>query len=123
MTTSLRWLLLATTVTLSLGSRVEAQVQVASPPRGLRVEWTADRPRGSWQPVCGYIYNDTPDAPREVQLLVEGRDSSERIVESRIVPVVGYIAPWGRTYFCSNAAAGAARYSVTIVGTRVGGDR
>ena len=41
---------------------------------GLRIEWTVDPARGPWQTVCGYIYNDTPAAPREVRLLVEGRD-------------------------------------------------
>jgi hypothetical protein len=36
---------------------------------------------------------------------------------------VAYVAPWGHTYFCSNATAGAARYSVILVGVRVTSDR
>jgi hypothetical protein len=122
-TTGLRWLLLIVIVMASCGDRVEAQAPASASKSGLRIEWTVDPARGPWQPVCGYIYNDTPTAPREVRVLVEGRDHSERIIDSRIVPVVGYIAPWGRTYFCSTAAAGAARYSVTIVGAWVAGDR
>ena len=123
MTTGLRWLLVTAIVMASCGDLVEAQAPATASAPGMRIEWTVDPARGPWQPVCGYIYNDTPAAPREVRLLVEGRDHSERIIDSRIVPVVGYIAPWGRTYFCSRAAAGAARYSVTIVGARVTGDR
>jgi hypothetical protein len=88
-----------------------------------RVEWTADPARGRWQRVCGYIYNDTPDAPREVRLLVEGRDQAERVIDAQVVPVLGYITPWGRTYFCSTATAGAARYSVTVIGAEVTSDR
>jgi hypothetical protein len=122
-TTGLRWLLLTAIVMASCGDRVEAQAPATDSTAGMRIEWTVDPARGPWQRVCGYIYNDTPAAPREVRLLVEGRDHSERIVDSRIVPVVGYIPPWGRTYFCSTAAAGAARYSVTIVGAQVIGDR
>ena len=120
----LRWLLLMAIVMASCEDRVEAQAPLApaSSP-GLRIEWTVDTARGPWRPVCGYIYNDTPAAPREVRLLVEGRDSSERLIDSRIVPVLGYIAPWGRTYFCSTATAGAARYSVTVVGAGSTGDR
>ena len=124
MTTGLRWLLLTVIVMGSWGDRIEAQAPASAATSGLRIEWTVDSARGRpWQPVCGYIYNDTPAAPREVRVLVEGRDHAERIVDSRIVPVLGYIAPWGRTYFCSAAAAGAARYSVTIVGASVTGDR
>jgi hypothetical protein len=122
-TTGLRWLLLTAIVMVSSVDRVEAQAPTSAATSGLRIEWTVDLARGPWQRLCGYIYNDTPAAPREVRLLVEVRDRSERIIDSRIVPVVGYIAPWGRTYFCSTAAAGAARYSVTIVGARVAGDR
>ena len=125
MTTGLRWLLLVAIVVISSGNLLEAQAPVSSsaPASGLRIEWTADPARGPCQPVCGYIHNDTPNAPREVRLLVEGRDQSERIIDSRVVPVLGYIAPWGRTYFCSAATAGAARYSVTIVGSEVISDR
>jgi hypothetical protein len=122
-TPGLRWLLLTAIVMAWCGDRVEAQAPATTSTLGMRIEWSVDPARGKWQPVCGYIYNDTPAAPREVRLLVEGRDQSERIIDSRIVPVVGYIAPWGRTYFCSTAAAGAARYSVTIVGAQVTGDR
>jgi hypothetical protein len=118
-----RWLLLVAIVLVSFSGRLDAQAPAPAPVPGLRIEWTADRPRGPWQTVCGYIHNDTPAAPREVRLLIEGRDHAERITDSRIVPVLGYIAPWGRTYFCSTATAGAARYSVTIVGTQVIGDR
>jgi hypothetical protein len=121
--TGLRWLLLTAIVMASWGDRVDAQAPATASASGMRIEWTVDPARGPWQRVCGYIYNDTPAAPREVRLLVEGRDHSERVIESRIVPVIGYIAPWGRTYFCSTAAAGAARYSVTIVGAQVIGDR
>jgi hypothetical protein len=122
-TTGRRWLLLAAIVLAWGGGRGEAQAPVSDPTAGLRLEWTVDAARGSWQPVCGYIYNDTPAAPREVRLLAEGRDHAERIIDSRIVPVLGYIVPWGRTYFCSTATAGAARYSVTIVGAQMTGDR
>jgi hypothetical protein len=121
--TALRWLLLVATLMASPGGGLEAQAPVAASTSGFRIEWTADPARGPWQPVCGYIYNDTPDAPREIRLLVEGRDFSERGIESRTVTVLGYVAPWGRTYFCSNATAGAARYSVTLVGVRVTSDR
>jgi hypothetical protein len=116
-------LLLLGTLMASPGGGLEAQAPVAASTSGLRIEWTADPARGPWQPVCGYIYNDTPDAPREIRLRVEGRDLSERVIESRTVTVLGYVAPWGRTYFCSNATAGAARYSVTLVGVRVTSDR
>jgi hypothetical protein len=37
--------------------------------------------------------------------------------------VLGYIAPQGRTYFCSTATAAAARYSVTILGAEWASDR
>jgi hypothetical protein len=98
--------------------RVEAQARTSSPDSGLRIEWTAAPLPGKWQPVCGYLYNDTPVVPREVRLLVEARDSSGQVVDSRVAHVLGYIAPWGRTYFCSAVAAGASRYSVTVLGAQ-----
>jgi hypothetical protein len=110
-------------VMTSSGGRVEAQARASLPDSRLRIEWTADPVPGKWQPVCGYLYNDTAVVPREVRLLVEARDSAGRIVDSRIAPVLGYVAPWGRTYFCSAAVAGAARYSVTVLGAQWTGDR
>jgi hypothetical protein len=121
-TTGLRWLLLTASVMISGVNHLQAQPPASVATSGLRIEWTADPARSRWRRVCGYIYNDTPDATREVRLLVEGRDDAERIIESRIVPVLGYIAPWGRTYFCSTAAE-AARYVVTIVGVQATSDR
>jgi hypothetical protein len=97
------------------GGRVDAQVLTSVASAGLRIEWSVDPAGGQWRALCGYIYNDTPVAPREVRLLVEEWDTSERLIGSRIVPVLGYIAPGGRTYFCSTATAAAARYSITIV--------
>lgn len=116
-------MLLVGTVMTSCGGRVEAQSLVSPTSPGLRIEWTVEPARGKWQSVCGYIYNDTPVATREVRLLVEGRDTSDRIIDSRIAYVLGYIAPRGRTYFCSTAAAGAGRYSVTVLGAQLEGDR
>lgn len=116
-------MLVVGTVMTSCGGRVEAQAIASPTGPGLRIEWTVEPARGKWQAVCGYIYNDTPVAPREVRLLVEGRDTSDRIIDSRIAYVLGYIAPWGRTYFCSTATAGAARYSVTVLGAQWTGDR
>ncbi len=103
--------------------RADAQAFVFRENRALRVEWTAGPTTGKWQHLCGHIYNDAPLATREVQLLVEGRDTSDRVIDSRRAWVLGYISPWGRTYFCSTAAAGAARYSVTIVGAQWGSER
>jgi hypothetical protein len=108
-------MLLVAMVVTSSGDRVDAEGLSSRGDSGLRIESTVDPPRGQWRTVCGYIYNDTPVSPREVRLLVEGRDTSERIVESRVVQVVGYITPWGRTYFCSTVAAGASQYSVTVL--------
>ena len=105
------------------GECAEPQAPASSREPGLRIEWTAEPTRGPWQRVCGYIYNNTPVSPREIRLLVEGRDTSDRIMDSRIAHVLGYIAPWGRTYFCSTAAAGAARYSVTLLGAQWEGER
>jgi hypothetical protein len=102
---------------------VEALAIASTRSLGLRAEWTVDPTRGQWRAVCGYIYNDTPVAPREVRLLVEARDTAERIIDSRIVPVLGYIAPGGRTYFCSTAGAGFARYSVTTLEALGTGER
>jgi hypothetical protein len=111
-------MLVVGTVMTSCGDRVEAQAFASPASQGLRIEWTADPARGQWQRVCGYIYNDTSVAPREIRLLVEGRDTSDRVMDSRVAHVLGYITPWGRTYFCSTAAAGAARYSVTLLGAQ-----
>jgi hypothetical protein len=110
-------------VLTSWGARAEAQALTSPTAPGLRIEWTVDSAGGRWRPVCGYIYNDTPVALREVRLLVEGRDTSDRVIDSRIAAVLGYIAPRGRTYFCSTATAAAARYSVAIVGADWGSDR
>jgi hypothetical protein len=107
----------------SCGDGAEAQAPSPSADSRLRIEWTIDPPRGQSQWVCGYIYNDTPVTPREVSLLVEGRDASDRVITSRTVSVFGYITPHGRTYFCSTATAGAARYSVTILGAQWASDR
>ena len=82
----------------SCGDRVEAQALASPRSQGLRIDWAVEPARGQWQTVCGHIYNDTPVAPREIRLLVEGRDTSDRIIDSRITYVLGYIAPWGRTY-------------------------
>ena len=123
MRTGLFSILLVGMVMTSSGDRVDAQALTSRGNSGLRIEWTVDPARGQWRTVCGYIYNDTPVSPREVQLLVEGRDTSERIVESRTVHVLGYITPWGRTYFCSTVAAGPSRYSVTVVGAEWTSDR
>src|SRR4029453_12550688 len=91
--------------------RVEAEARTSSPDSGRRIEWTAAPLPGNWQPVCGYLYNDTPVVPREVRLLLEARDSSGQVVDFRAAHVLGYIAPWGRTSFCSAVAAGASRHS------------
>jgi hypothetical protein len=116
-------LLLLATVIVASGKPVEAQALASITDGGLRIEWSVDPARGKWRALCGYIYNDTPVTPREVRLLVEGRDASERLVDSRIVPVLGYIAPGARTFFCSTATAAAARYSVTILSAPASGDR
>jgi hypothetical protein len=123
MRTGLLSMLVVGMVMTSCGDRVEAQALASPTSQGLRIDWSVEPARGTWQTVCGYIYNDTPVAPREVRLLVEGRDTSDRIIDSRLTYVLGYIAPWGRTYFCSTAAAGAARYSVTVLGVQWAGDR
>jgi hypothetical protein len=109
-------------MTSSVG-RVEAQARTSSADSGLRIEWSVEPLPGKWQHVCGYLYNDTPGVPREVRLLVEARDSSGQVVDSRMVHVLGYIAPWGRTYFCAAALSGAARYSVTVLGVQWTADR
>ncbi len=110
-------ILIVGTLLLAWAPRADAQASVFP----LRVEWTAGPTDGKWQHLCGHLYNGTPRATREVHLLVEGRDTSDRVIDSRRASVNGYISPWGRTYFCSTAAAGAARYSVTIVGVQWGG--
>jgi hypothetical protein len=116
-------LLLPATVILASGKPVEAQALASTTDGGLRVEWSVDPARGKWRPLCGYIYNDTPVTPRELRLLVEGRDASERLVDSRIVPVLGYIAPGARTYVCATATAAAAHYPVTILSAPWSGGR
>jgi hypothetical protein len=123
MRTGLLSTLVMCTVLTSCGARAEAQALAFPTEPGLRIEWTVDPARGQWRAVCGYIYNDTPVAPRGVRLLVEGRDTSDRVIDSRIASVLGYIAPRGRTYFCSTATAAAARYSVTILGAEWASDR
>lgn len=95
MTTRLLSALVMGTVLTSCGARAEAQALASPTGSGPRIEWTVDPARGRWRPVCGYIYNDTPVAPREVRLLVEGRDTSDRVIDSRIAAVLGYIAPRG----------------------------
>ena len=117
-------MLLVGMVMTSSGDRVDAQALTSRGDSGLRIEWTVDPARGQWRTVCGYIYNDARSTPREVLLLVKGRDTWEhRFCESRTVSVLGYIAPWGRTYFCSTVAAGASRYSVTVLGAQWTSDR
>jgi len=69
--------------------RLEAQGAALSPVPGLRLEWTTEATAGKWQHVCGYLYNDTPNVPRQVRLLVEARDSSGRVVDWRVAPVLG----------------------------------
>jgi hypothetical protein len=122
MRTGLPFMLVWMVMTLC-GECAEAQALASSKEPGLRIEWTAEPTRGQWQRVCGYIYNDTPVSPREIRLLVEGRDTSDRVMDSRVAHVLGYITPRGRTYFCSTAAAGAARYSVTLLGAQWEGER
>ena len=123
MRTGLLSMLVVGMMVTSCSDRVEAQALASPTSQGLRIDWAVEPARGQWQTVCGHIYNDTPVAPREIRLLVEGRDTSDRIIDSRITYVLGYIAPWGRTYFCSTATAGAARYAVTILGAQWAGDR
>jgi hypothetical protein len=118
---------------LACAPQAEAQASVSPGNFGLRVDWTANPTSanptsanptsGRWQPVCGYLYNDTLTATREVELLVEGRDGLDRVIDSRPTRVLGYVSPRGRTSFCAMAAAGAARYSVTIVAVQWGSDR
>jgi hypothetical protein len=95
MTRVLPCLLVMVILMAACNDLVETQAIASTRSPGLRVEWTVDPARGQWRAVCGYIYNDTSVAPREVRLLVEGRDTAERIIDSRIVPVLGYIAPGG----------------------------
>jgi hypothetical protein len=116
-------LLLLATVIVASGKPVGAQALASTTDGGLRIEWSVDPARGKWRALCGYIYNDTSVTSRDVRVLVEGRDASEQLIDSRIVPVLGYIAPGGRTYFCSTAATAATRYSVTILGALGTGDR
>jgi hypothetical protein len=112
-------ILAAGVLLLACAPRVEAQASV----HGLRVDWTAYPTSGPWRPVCGNLYNDTPVATREVELLVEGRDALDRVIDSRQSWVLGYVSPRGRTSFCAMAAAGAVRYSVSIVAVKWGSDR
>jgi hypothetical protein len=123
MRTELPFILVVWMVMSLYGECAEAQALTSSRDLGLRIEWTAEPAQGQLQRVCGYIYNDTPDVPREIRLLVEGRDTSDRIIDSRIAHVLRYIGPWGRTSFCSTAPAGAARYSVTLLGAQWANDR
>jgi hypothetical protein len=116
-------ILTAGVLLLACAPQAEAQASVSPGKFGLRVDWTAHPTSGQWQPVCGYLYNDTPVATREVELLVEGRDALDRVVDTRQSWVLGYVSPRGRTSFCAMAAAGAARYSVTIVAVQWGTDR
>jgi hypothetical protein len=53
----------------------------------------------------------------------EERDTSERVIDYRIAPVRGYIAPFRRTNFCSTAMAAATRYPVTVLEAPAMGDR
>lgn len=114
----LQFMLVVWIVMALYGECAEAQALASSKEPGLRIEWTAEPARGQWRRVCGYIYNDSPVAPREIQLLVEGRDTSDRVMDSRVAHVLGYITSGGRTYFCSTASAGAVRYSVTLLGAQ-----
>jgi hypothetical protein len=116
-------LLAAGVLLLACAPKVEAQAAVSPGNLGLRVDWTAHPTSGQWWPVCGYLYNDTSVATREVELLVEGRDALDRVIDSRSTRVLGYVLPRSRTSFCAMAAAGAARYSVTIVAVQWGSDR
>jgi hypothetical protein len=104
-------ILIVGTLLLAWAPRADTQASVFP----FRIDWETGPTDGKWQHVCGHLYNDTPSATREVRLLVEGRDASGRVIDSRRASVNGYISPWGRTYFCSTAVAGAARYSITIV--------
>jgi hypothetical protein len=80
--------------------QVGAQASVSPGNLGLRVDWTAHQTSGQWRPVCGYLYNDTPTATREVELLVEGRDELDRVIDSRQIRVLGYVSPRGRSLRC-----------------------
>jgi hypothetical protein len=108
---------------LALASSAPAQISVAAQGEPVRVEWTTESPKHDRQPVCGYVYNDALVATREVQLLVESRDPADRVITSRQVPVLGYISPRSRSYFCSIVKPGAARYQVSVVSVQWGNDR
>jgi hypothetical protein len=103
--------------------RLEGQDFGTPPRQAVRVEWTANPAKGRWQAVCGYIHNDGPLASRDVRLAIEGLDAADQVVSTSSAHVLGYISPFGRTYFCSTVPAGAARYSVKILSVEWGGDR
>ena len=105
-----------------LGVMAMALITAAGPlaeaqsPAQLRPQWEVDPgTSGVWRSVCGYIFNDGRSTARNVQIQVEGLDSSAKIVSSRRGYVPGDVLAAGRTYFCLPVAAGAANYRVSVL--------
>lgn len=84
----------------------------AGPGHWLKLDWEVAE-QGGRAVVYGYVFNDFGLAARDVSLLVEGLDPSDRVVTRAYGHIPHVLTPGSRGYF-ETAIAPAARYRVSV---------
>jgi hypothetical protein len=98
---------------LVLGSSGVAGAQSLS---DLRPSWSTDAMDKGWQSVCGDVRNVGRVPARSVAIRVQGLDSAGQAVSARDRYINADVPVGSRSVFCVPMPAGAASYTVTILG-------
>ena len=91
-----------------------AWAQGLSADRYFRVEHEVERLKSGRSRLTGYVYNDYVLTAANVRLLVEGLESSGRVVSETLGYVDAELSPGGRAYFHVPLPMEAATYRVRV---------
>ena len=82
--------------------------------RYFTLQWTAEPEHRGSRRLDGYVYNRYGEYAADVRLLVQARDSSDAIVDQRIVWVPAGVGGFGRAYFDAGHLPPADHYQVFV---------
>ena len=102
---------------LSTAGLANAQKFDSAPDRDFRLEAEIERMNGSWNAMCGYLYNNRHLAARNVRIQITSFDTSHAVLSRRDRYLVGGIPASGRAYFCVPVAAAATAYGFAVYTT------
>ena len=82
--------------------------------RYFTLQWTAEPEHRGSRRLDGYVYNRYGEYAADVRLLVQARDSSDAIVDQRIVWIPAGVGGFGRAYFDAGHLPPADHYQVFV---------